>query len=108
MAGSEKVAARGFFRIAWEIYFSIGVIIASPEFLSYFLATPYCAFKLASHGATLPQILVASITMYGTMFVGTFMKIIAWPYSMYFLLTGQYPSFISWLLPGFFNQPTLA
>ena len=93
----------------WGIYITIGTILAFPVLLSYFIATPLVQWKLLTHGASLPQVAMAGITMFcmGGL-LGAVFRVLLWPLAIYVLLAGQEPSFWHWIVPGFFYQPTFA
>jgi hypothetical protein len=94
-------------RSVWKAYVGIGAVLAAPAFLSYLVGWPFALLHASQLGA--PLLVAIGIVVFYEL-VGYFsclLLIVMWPYSLYLLATGGYPSFWAFLFPAFYLMPSV-
>ncbi|HEX5378883.1 MAG TPA: hypothetical protein VFW47_09930 [Phenylobacterium sp.] len=105
--GNTKARYLSVFYRALNLYLAVGLLLAFPVFMSYLISTPILIFRMVSgHASPLHTISVAVFfPAYGLL--TAIWKMLSWPFSLFALAHGMYPSFWSWLAPGFWLVNTV-
>lgn len=105
--GNTNARYLSVFYRAINLYLAVGLLLAFPVFMSYLISTPILVFRLfAGHASPLHIISVAVFfPAYGLL--TAIWKMLSWPYSLFALAHGMYPSFWVWLAPGFYLAGTV-
>lgn len=105
--GNTNARYLSVFYRAINLYLAVGLLLAFPVFMSYLISTPILVFRLfAGHASPLHIISVAVFfPAYGLL--TAIWKMLSWPYSLFALAHGMYPSLWVWLAPGFYLAGTV-
>jgi hypothetical protein len=92
---------------AINIYLGIGLLLSFPVFMSFLISTPILIVRLIEGHATLGYVLTVGVFFPLFGLVTATWRMLSWPFSLAALASGVYPSFWTWIAPGFALQHTI-
>lgn len=105
--GNGKAKFLSLFYRAINLYLGVGLLLAFPVFTSYLIATPIVIYRMLSGHASPLQLVSVTVFFPAYGLLTAIWKMLSWPYSLFALAHGVYPSFWVWLAPGFYLAGTI-
>ncbi len=105
--GTSNSRFLSLFYRAINIYLGVGLLMAFPVFMSFLISTPIVIVRLIQGHAHIGYVL--SVGLFFPLFglVTATWRMLSWPFALISLASGAYPSFWTWLAPGFALQHTI-
>ncbi len=92
---------------AIPLYLGVGPLLACRVFSRCPIATPIVIYRMLSGHASPLQLVSVTVFFPAYGLLTAIWKMLSWPYSLFALAHGVYPSFWVWLAPGFYLAGTI-
>ena len=92
---------------AINLYLGVGLLLAFPVFMSYLISTPILIYRMLEGHASPLRLISVTVFFPAYGLLTAIWKMLSWPYSLFALAHGMYPSFWAWLAPGFWLAGTV-